>query len=59
MRGTPDARRDAADLSLGHVALAIGYSDQSRFTRRFKRHVGCTRGIYDREHTRARLPSEH
>ncbi len=27
------------------VALAIGYSDQSDFTRQFKRHVGYTPGV--------------
>lgn len=53
-----ETQRQFRDRPLS-VALAIGYSDQSDFTRRFKRHVGCTPGVYAREHARARLPSEH
>jgi AraC family transcriptional regulator len=45
-----------AELSLAQIALAVGYSDQSHFTRRFKSHVGQTPASYAREFARGRLP---
>lgn len=45
-----------AELSLAHIALAVGYSDQSHFTRRFKYIVGQTPASYARDYARARLP---
>lgn len=46
----------AGDLSLAEIAYATGFSDQSHFTRRFKRHVGCTPSAYARQYGRLRLP---
>jgi AraC family transcriptional regulator len=34
---------------LAETAVAVGYSDQSHFTRRFKRFLGITPGQYRRE----------
>jgi AraC family transcriptional regulator len=42
------------DLSLAEVALTIGFADQSHFTRRFRRHVGCTPAVFAREQGRRR-----
>lgn len=37
------------DLSLAEIAAAVGFSDQSHFTRRFLRHTGVTPGALMRE----------
>lgn len=37
------------ELSLSQIAMAVGYSDQSHFIRRFKRHVGQTPATIARE----------
>jgi AraC family transcriptional regulator len=42
------------DLPLVEIALAAGFADQSHFTRRFHRHVGCTPGVYASERGRRR-----
>jgi AraC family transcriptional regulator len=42
------------DLPLAQVALIAGFSDQSHFTRRFHRHVGCTPAAFARERGRRR-----
>jgi AraC family transcriptional regulator len=34
------------DLQLAEIAVAMGFADQSHFTRRFRRHVGCTPGCF-------------
>lgn len=36
-------------LSIAEIALAVGFSDQSEFTRRFHRHVGTTPAAFVRE----------
>ena len=36
----------AGDLSLAEVAAHVGFSDQSQFTRHFKRLVGMTPGLF-------------
>jgi AraC family transcriptional regulator len=43
-----------AEITLAQIADAVGFSDQSHFTRRFKRHIGCTPGAFAREHGRRR-----
>ena len=42
------------DLPLAQVALATGFADQSHFTRRFRRHVGCTPAVFASEQGRRR-----
>lgn len=42
------------DMALSEIALATGFADQSHFTRRFHRHVGCTPATFAREHGRRR-----
>jgi AraC family transcriptional regulator len=42
------------DLSLSDIALLTGFADQSHFTRRFHRHVGCTPAVFARERGRRR-----
>lgn len=42
------------DLPLADIALTVGFVDQSHFTRRFHRHVGCTPAVYAREQGRRR-----
>lgn len=42
------------DLPLAEIALAVGFADQSHFTRRFHRHVGCTPAVFAREQGRRR-----
>jgi AraC family transcriptional regulator len=42
------------DLPLAEIALATGFADQSHFTRRFHRHVGCTPAVFARERGRRR-----
>ncbi len=39
-------------VSIAEVAIAVGYSDQSHLTRRFKRHLGITPGQYVRAQKR-------
>ncbi|MDG3439490.1 helix-turn-helix transcriptional regulator [Nitrospirillum amazonense] len=46
----------AAELPLADIAYAVGFSDQSHFTRRFRHHVGCTPAAYARENGRRFLP---
>lgn len=41
-------------LPLAEIALAVGFADQSHFTRRFHRQVGCTPAVFAREHGRRR-----
>ena len=40
----------SSDLPLVQIALAVGFADQSHFTRRFRRWVGCTPARYAREY---------
>ncbi|WP_420997393.1 helix-turn-helix domain-containing protein [Cupriavidus sp. 30B13] len=42
------------DVPLTEVALMAGFADQSHFTRRFHRHIGCTPAAFAREHGRRR-----
>jgi len=42
------------DFPLAQVALMAGFSDQSHFTRRFRRHVGCTPALFARDQGRRR-----
>ncbi|WP_239483011.1 AraC family transcriptional regulator [Paraburkholderia sp. C35] len=42
------------DLPLSQIALMVGFVDQSHFTRRFHRHVGCTPAVFARERGRRR-----
>lgn len=42
------------DVPLAQVALMAGFSDQSHFTRRFQRHVGCTPASFARDQGRRR-----
>jgi AraC family transcriptional regulator len=42
------------DLPLAQIALTVGFVDQSHFTRRFHRHVGCTPAVFAREQGRRR-----
>ncbi|WP_322012215.1 AraC family transcriptional regulator [Paraburkholderia sp. J12] len=41
-------------LPLSEIALATGFADQSHFTRRFHRHVGCTPATFGRQNGRRR-----
>ncbi len=38
-------------LSILAIALSVGYSSHSAFTRGFKRHTGCTPSIYQKRRT--------
>lgn len=42
------------DLPLAEIAFMTGFADQSHFTRRFHRHVGCTPALFAREQGRRR-----
>lgn len=42
------------DLPLVEIALMTGFADQSHFTRRFHRHVGCTPAVFARDNGRRR-----
>ncbi|WP_144140425.1 helix-turn-helix domain-containing protein [Paraburkholderia sp. BCC1884] len=42
------------DIPLAQIALMTGFADQSHFTRRFHRHVGCTPAVFARERGRRR-----
>lgn len=44
------------DHTLVEVALMTGFADQSHFTRRFHRHVGCTPAVFASEQGRRRFP---
>lgn len=46
------------NLSLCEIALMTGYADQSHFTRRFHREVGCTPAIFARDQGRRRAAKE-
>jgi AraC family transcriptional regulator len=46
----------ASSLPLAGIALDAGFTDQSHFTRVFKRHLGTTPGVFRREEQRRRLP---
>lgn len=46
-----------AQMSLANVALAVGFADQSHFSRRFRAHEGRTPGAFARERARGILPS--
>ncbi|MEI9993383.1 MAG: AraC family transcriptional regulator [Rhizomicrobium sp.] len=46
-----------AELSLAAIAQAVGFADQSHFTRRFRAHEGCTPAQFAREHAKGILPS--
>ncbi|MBO9707488.1 MAG: helix-turn-helix transcriptional regulator [Caulobacter sp.] len=45
-----------AQLPFAQIALAVGFADQSHFTRRFRWHEGRTPADFAREHARRRLP---
>jgi AraC family transcriptional regulator len=47
----------AAEMPLAAVAQAVGFADQSHFTRRFRAHEGCTPAQFAREHAKGILPS--
>ncbi len=40
------------DLPLAEIALAVGFADQSHFTRRFRHWAGCTPAAYARDYGR-------
>lgn len=42
------------DMALVEIALMTGFADQSHFTRRFHRHVGCTPAVFARDNGRRR-----
>lgn len=46
----------SSQLPLVEIAYAIGFSDQSHFTRRFRYHVGCTPAAFARENARRQTP---
>jgi AraC family transcriptional regulator len=46
-----------AQMPLAAVAQAVGFADQSHFTRRFRAHEGCTPAQFAREHAKGILPS--
>lgn len=45
---------EAADLSLSDIAVRLGFSDQSHFTKRFAKIVGSTPAAFARTHARRR-----
>lgn len=45
---------EQSDLPLAEIALMTGFADQSHFTRRFHRHLGCTPAVYSRQCGRRR-----
>ena len=45
-----------AQSPLADIAQAVGFADQSHFSRRFKAHEGCTPAQYAREYARNMLP---
>lgn len=40
----------AGELSLAQIALECGFANQSHFTQAFRRQLGCTPGVFQREH---------
>jgi AraC family transcriptional regulator len=46
-----------AEMPLAAVAQAVGFADQSHFTRRFRAHEGCTPAQFGRERAKGILPS--
>jgi AraC family transcriptional regulator len=46
----------SGEMSLADVALAVGFGDQSHFSRRFRFQVGRTPAAFAREHARRILP---
>jgi AraC family transcriptional regulator len=47
----------SAEMSLANIALAVGFADQSHFTRRFRVHEGRTPAQFAREQAKGILPS--
>jgi len=47
----------SAELSLAAIAQAVGFADQSHFTRRFRAHEKCTPAQFAREYAKGILPS--
>jgi AraC family transcriptional regulator len=47
----------SAEMSLANIAQAVGFADQSHFTRRFRVHEGCTPAQFAREQAKGILPS--
>jgi AraC family transcriptional regulator len=47
----------SAEMSLAHIAQAVGFADQSHFSRRFRIHEGRTPAALAREQARGILPS--
>jgi AraC family transcriptional regulator len=47
----------SAEMSLANIAQAVGFADQSHFTRRFRVHEGRTPAQFAREQARGILPS--
>lgn len=47
----------SAEMSLAHVAQAVGFADQSHFSRRFRLHEGRSPAQFAREQARGTLPS--
>jgi AraC family transcriptional regulator len=47
-----------ARMSLASVAQAVGFADQSHFSRRFRVREGCTPAQFAREHARGILPAK-
>ncbi len=45
---------EESDYPLAEIALVTGFADQSHFTRRFHRHVGCTPAVFAQEKGRRR-----
>jgi AraC-like DNA-binding protein len=43
----------ASAMTIGEIAFALGFSDQSAFTNFFKAHAGCTPKAYQKENTRS------
>ncbi|HEY4343574.1 MAG TPA: AraC family transcriptional regulator [Parvibaculum sp.] len=46
-----------AEMSLANIAQAVGFADQSHFSRRFRFHEGRTPAAFAREQARSILPS--
>ena len=47
----------SAEMSLAHIAQAVGFADQSHFSRRFRFHEGRSPAQFAREQARGILPS--
>ncbi len=48
----------SAKLSLAEIAITVGFSDQSHFTRRFYLHANCTPAEFARHHAAKKLPTQ-